>query len=150
MKKGCGSETTIIVGPSKSFLVYALHSLEYVLRLARFWVFVPKLYHIIYSFITTWVFELRRPQDNQANHNELPRALDQPVLNQRGKHVIMSYRCSLESPHHRGPYVDPSDQNSRDQSVEFLDVFEAKARSTEEFKYCMKFIKILCKANYRK
>ena len=35
MKKGGGSESTIIVGPSKSVLVYALHSLEYVLGLAR-------------------------------------------------------------------------------------------------------------------
>ena len=31
MKKGGGSESTIIIGPSKSVLVYALHSLEYVL-----------------------------------------------------------------------------------------------------------------------
>ena len=43
MKKGSGSESTIIIGPSKSVLVYALHSLEYVLGLARFQVFVPKL-----------------------------------------------------------------------------------------------------------
>ena len=43
MKKGGGSESTTIVGPSKSVLVYALHSLEYVLGLARFRVFVPKL-----------------------------------------------------------------------------------------------------------
>ena len=43
MKKGGGSESTIIVGPSKSVLVYALHSLEYVLGLARFRAFVPKL-----------------------------------------------------------------------------------------------------------
>ena len=43
MKKGGGSESTIIVGPSKSVLVYALHSLEYVLGLARFRVFVPNL-----------------------------------------------------------------------------------------------------------
>ena len=35
MKKGGGSESTIIVGPSKSVLVYALHSLEYVLGLAK-------------------------------------------------------------------------------------------------------------------
>ena len=41
MKKGGGSESTIIIGPSKSVLVYALHSLEYVLGLARFRVFVP-------------------------------------------------------------------------------------------------------------
>ena len=41
MKKGGGSESTII-GPAKSVLVYALHSLEYVLGLARFRVFVPK------------------------------------------------------------------------------------------------------------
>ena len=41
MKKGGGSESTIIVGPSKSVLVYALHSLEYVVGLAR--VFVPNL-----------------------------------------------------------------------------------------------------------
>ena len=31
MKKGGGSESTIIIGPSNSVLVYALHSLEYVL-----------------------------------------------------------------------------------------------------------------------
>ena len=43
MKKGGGSEFTIIIGPSKSALVYALHSLEYVLGLARFRVFVSKL-----------------------------------------------------------------------------------------------------------
>ena len=47
MKKGGGSESTIIVGPSKFVLVYALHSLEYVLGLARFRVFVPKLYYYI-------------------------------------------------------------------------------------------------------
>ena len=46
MKKGGGSESTIIVGPSKSVLVYVLHSLEYVLGLARFRVFVQKLYVI--------------------------------------------------------------------------------------------------------
>ena len=45
MKKGGGSESTIIIGPSKSVLVYALYSLEYVLGLARFRVFVPKLYY---------------------------------------------------------------------------------------------------------
>ena len=43
MKKGGGSESTIIIGPSKSVLAYALHSLEYVLGLARFRVFVPNL-----------------------------------------------------------------------------------------------------------
>ena len=44
MKKGGGSESTIIIGPSKSVLVYALHSLEYVLGLTRFRVFVPNIY----------------------------------------------------------------------------------------------------------
>ena len=43
MKKGGGPKCTIIVGPSKSVLVYALHSLDYILGLARFRVFVPKL-----------------------------------------------------------------------------------------------------------
>ena len=47
MKKGGGSESIIIMGPSKSDLVYALHSLEYVLGLARFRVFVAKLYYYI-------------------------------------------------------------------------------------------------------
>ena len=41
MKKDGGSEYTII---SKFVLVYALHSLEYVLGLARFRVFVPNIY----------------------------------------------------------------------------------------------------------
>ena len=50
MKKGGGSEFTIIVGPSKYVLVYALHSLEYVLGLARFRVFVPKLF-LLWGYI---------------------------------------------------------------------------------------------------
>ena len=50
MKKGGGLESTIIIDPSKSVLDYALHSLEYVLSLARFWVFVPKLFYIIGLF----------------------------------------------------------------------------------------------------
>ena len=44
MKKGGGSESTIIIGPSKSVLVYALHSLENVLGLARFRVFASNMY----------------------------------------------------------------------------------------------------------
>ena len=43
MKKGGDSESTIIIGPSKSVLVYKLHCLEYVLGLARFRVFGPNL-----------------------------------------------------------------------------------------------------------
>ena len=53
MKKDDGSESTVIIGPSKSVLVYALHSLEYVLGLARFRVFVPKII-IIDHFIANW------------------------------------------------------------------------------------------------
>ena len=52
MKKGGGSESTIIIGPSKSVLVYALHSLEYVLGLARFRVFVPKLLYINFDYLS--------------------------------------------------------------------------------------------------
>ena len=52
MKKGGGSESTIIIGPSKSVLVYALHTLEYVLGLARFRVFVPKIIKKILSMVT--------------------------------------------------------------------------------------------------
>ena len=43
MKKGGGSESTKIIGPSKSVLVYALDSLKYALGLVRFRVFVPNL-----------------------------------------------------------------------------------------------------------
>ena len=43
MKKDGASESTIIIAASKSVLVYAIHSLEYVLGLARFRVFVPKI-----------------------------------------------------------------------------------------------------------
>ena len=43
MKKGAGSASTIIIGSSKSVLVYEFHNLEYVLGLARFQVFVLKL-----------------------------------------------------------------------------------------------------------
>ena len=62
MKKGGGSESTIIVGPSKSVLVYALHSLEYVLGLAQFRVFVPNIYnnsHIIYKSIFIYKEEFK-------------------------------------------------------------------------------------------
>ena len=52
MKKGGGSESTIIMGPSKSVLVYAVHSLEYVLCLARFRMFVLKLYYYMAQKIT--------------------------------------------------------------------------------------------------
>ena len=55
MKKGGGSESTTIVGPSKSDLVYALHSLEYVLGLARFRVFVPNLLLYVYIKIKNFV-----------------------------------------------------------------------------------------------
>ena len=44
MKNGGGSESTITIGPSRSVLFYALHSLEYVLGLTRFRVLVPNLY----------------------------------------------------------------------------------------------------------
>ena len=56
MKKGGGSESIIIVGPSKSVLVYALHSLEYVVGLARFRVFVPNLYFDIFIFLNFYIF----------------------------------------------------------------------------------------------
>ena len=36
MKNGGGSASTIIIGPSKSVLVYALHSVDNVLGLTRF------------------------------------------------------------------------------------------------------------------
>ena len=49
MKKGGGSESTIIIGPSKSVLVYALHSLEYVLGLVRFRVFMQKKYYLFFE-----------------------------------------------------------------------------------------------------
>ena len=52
MKKGGGSASTTIIGPSKSVLVYALHSLEYVLGPARFLVFVPTLYFILYLILS--------------------------------------------------------------------------------------------------
>ena len=55
MEKGGGSESTIIIGPSESVLVYALHSLEYVLGLARFRVFVPKLLLYYYIIIGTYL-----------------------------------------------------------------------------------------------
>ena len=51
MKKDGGSESTIIIGPSKSALVYALHSLKYVLGLARFRVFVLNISKGLNSFI---------------------------------------------------------------------------------------------------
>ena len=53
MKKGGGSEATIIIGRSKSVLVYALHSLEYVLGLARFRVLVPKLLFLLLLLLLT-------------------------------------------------------------------------------------------------
>ena len=59
MKKGGGSDSTIVIGLSKSVLGYALHSLEYVVGLARFRVFVPKLYYIIFNLNSKiWLEEL--------------------------------------------------------------------------------------------
>ena len=62
---GGGSESTIIIGPSKSVLVYALHSLEYALGRARFRVFVPKLYYYIlfclYSLLSYSKVECFKP-----------------------------------------------------------------------------------------
>ena len=43
MKKGSSSESTIIVGPSKSVLVYALHSLVNVLALHRYTDVMPNI-----------------------------------------------------------------------------------------------------------
>ena len=57
MKKGGGSESTIIVGPSKSVLVYVLHSLEYVLGFARLRVFVPKLLLLLYFKSEIFIFK---------------------------------------------------------------------------------------------
>ena len=57
MKKDGGSESTIIIGPSKSVLVYALHSLENVLYLARFRVFVPNMYVCMYVHGTQGIFK---------------------------------------------------------------------------------------------
>ena len=78
MKKGSGSESTIIIGPSKSVLVYALHSLEYVLGLARFRVFVPKLYIIIYMFNVgfqgfnrCWLIVVDKGKQKVRNHQKI-------------------------------------------------------------------------------
>ena len=60
MKKGGGSKSTITIRPSKSVLVYALHSLEYVLGLARFRVFVPNLYIILMATQSSVVLEVER------------------------------------------------------------------------------------------
>ena len=49
-------KSTIIIGPSKSVLVYALHSLVYVLGLARFRVFVPKLLFFSTCFFHDVIF----------------------------------------------------------------------------------------------
>ena len=62
---GGGSESTIIIGPSKSVLVYALHSLEYDLGLARLRVFGTKFYYYYYYYYIvechkTAVFKSRR------------------------------------------------------------------------------------------
>ena len=59
MKKGGGSESTIIVGPSKSVLVCALHSLEYVLRFARFRVFMPKLLLLHGLHYSTNIYDIK-------------------------------------------------------------------------------------------
>ena len=63
MKKGGGSESTIIIGPSKSVRVYALHSLEYVLGLERFRVFVLKLLYYIYK---VYLYMARTPEIGQG------------------------------------------------------------------------------------
>ena len=64
MKKGGGSESTIIIGPSKSVLVCAFHSLEYVLGLARFRVFVPNLYYL-YHILGKMIIKQKSPAYNK-------------------------------------------------------------------------------------
>ena len=66
MKKGGGSVSTIIIGPSKSALVYALHSLEYVLGLARFRVFVP---NYIYKDLWSCFYEIQMLYDRYLIHH---------------------------------------------------------------------------------
>ena len=56
MKKGGDSESTIRVGPSKSVLVYSLHSLEYVLGLARFLYFQTFIFLYYYILIFIYIF----------------------------------------------------------------------------------------------
>ena len=56
MKKGGGWESTTTIGPSKSVLVYALHSLEHIVGLARFRVFEPKLLLLYILFIYFYIF----------------------------------------------------------------------------------------------
>ena len=70
MKKGGGSESTIIVGPSKSVRVYALHSLEYVLGLDRFQVFVPKLLYI-YIYIIILSLQSAVEKEALASHTDV-------------------------------------------------------------------------------
>ena len=78
MKKGGGSESTIIVGPSMSVLVFALHSLEYVLGFARFRVFEPKLYYYYYIHVDftnmptdykkVYIDNIKVPHSNSAKY----------------------------------------------------------------------------------
>ena len=56
MKKGGGSESTIIIGPPMSVLAYALHSLGNVLGLGRFRVFVPKLLLLLLLLLLLNIF----------------------------------------------------------------------------------------------
>ena len=76
MKKDGDTESTIISRPSKYILVYALHSLEYVLGLARFRVFVPNLFIILYVFSVCF------------------KCVITPALVKLGRRVV-KYNCSI-------------------------------------------------------
>ena len=65
MKKGDGSDSTIIIGPSKSVLVYALHNLENVLGLARFRVFVSKLLNYSINLLYIKYFNIMRTRPDR-------------------------------------------------------------------------------------
>ena len=97
MKKGGGSESTIIVGPSKSVLVYALHSLEYVLGLARFRVFVPNLK----MNMITLLRNLRSPSpifvDRTGNIYPLIQLFNNFSKNSYERKVISSNRVNVQA-----------------------------------------------------
>ena len=70
MKKGGGSESTIIIGSFKSVVVYAFHSLEDVISFARFIILLYYYYIIIILYYILLIgFNTKRDCDYIKENN---------------------------------------------------------------------------------
>ena len=132
MKKGGGSESTIIVGPSNSVLVYALYSLEYVQGLARFrmkftkWNFgggnimVWEHFHYLAAYHCSWYRLGRKAPITWARwkvvsyHFWMKMAMNDILFSKTMLESLSAEKKKLTSNtfiHHNQPRIDPINQH---------------------------------------